>query len=147
MGTTSTTSALFNGNSRYSSDFQAVINRATAIASLPISQLNNQKTDIDDQTTAITALDGKFSALQTAVDGIGRALGGSSFTATVSDPSKVAVTLGDGAMEGSYSAEVLDAGAFAKPCEYVGTATWGWTGWSDKLLPVHGEDGQRKLSA
>ena len=32
MGTT--TSSIFNGNSRYSSDFQAVIDRATAIEGL-----------------------------------------------------------------------------------------------------------------
>lgn len=111
MGTT--TGALFNGTSRYSSDFQAVITRATAIASLPIRQLDNHKKELDDQTAAVTALDGKFGALQTAVDGIGRALGGASFAATVSDPAKVSVTLGDSAMEGNYSVEVLTAGAYA----------------------------------
>jgi flagellar capping protein FliD len=105
--------AIFNGNSRYSSDFQAVIDRATAIASLPITQLNNDKSALNDQSTALTGLDSKFSALQAAVGKIGDALGGASFDASVSDPSKVSVTLGDGAVEGNYSIEVLDPGAYA----------------------------------
>ena len=60
MSTTSTTSSsVFSGNSRYSADFQAVIDRTVAIASLPISQLNAQKTSLSDQPTALTGLDGK----------------------------------------------------------------------------------------
>jgi flagellar capping protein FliD len=114
MGTTSSaTSAIFNGNSRYSSDFAAVITRATAIASLPISQLKADQTGLSDQSTALTTLGSKFSALQTALDSISQAMGGSSFQSQVSDSSKVSVTLGDGAMEGNYSIEVVDAGAFA----------------------------------
>jgi flagellar hook-associated protein 2 len=119
MGTTS--SAIFNGTSRYSQDFQAIIDRATAIASLPISQLNNDKAKLTDQTTALTGLDSKFSALETAVEGIQQALGGSSFEATISDPSKVSATLGDGAMEGNYSIEILNAGAYATS---MTTASW-----------------------
>ena len=111
MGTTS--SAIFNGTSRYSQDFQAIIDRATAIASLPITLLNSDKAKLTDQTTALTGLDSKFSALETAVEGIQTALGGSSFEATISDPSKVSATLGDGAMEGNYSIEILNAGAYA----------------------------------
>src|SRR5215470_4831699 len=104
MGTT--TSAIFNGNSRYSQDFQAVIDRTTAIASLPITQMQNQKRDLTDQTTALTGLGDKFSKLQSAIDGITQSLGGSSFQASVSDPSKLSVTLSDGAVEGNYSIEV-----------------------------------------
>jgi flagellar hook-associated protein 2 len=116
--TTSTTSSsssstIFNGTSRYSSDFQAVIDRATAIASLPITQLNNQKSDLTDQSTALTGLDTKFAALQTALGQISDAVSGGSFSASVSDTSKVSATLGDGAVEGSYSIEVVDPGAYA----------------------------------
>jgi len=97
----------------FAQDFQAVIDRTVAIASLPISQLNNQKTALNDQTTALSGLDAKFLALQTAVDQIGQALGGGSFQASVSDSTKVSVTLGDGASEGSYSIQVVDPGAYA----------------------------------
>jgi flagellar hook-associated protein 2 len=119
--TPTTSSTVFNGNSRYSADFQAVIDRTVAIASLPISQLNAQKTDLSDQTTAMTGLDGKFNALQGAIDQITAAVGGSAFDASVSDTSKLSVTLGDGAQEGNYSVEVVDPGAYASS---LSTATW-----------------------
>jgi flagellar hook-associated protein 2 len=119
--TSSATSAIFNGNSRYSSDFAAVITRATAIASLPITQLKADKTELSDQATELTTIGDKFSAIQTAVDGISQAMGGSSFQSEISDSSKLSVTLGDGAMEGNYSIEVLDAGAYATS---MSTAAW-----------------------
>jgi len=119
--TTSTTSSLFNGNSRYAQDFQAVIDRSVAIASLPISQLDNQKTALSDQATALTAIDGKFSALQTAVASLGQALDGSTFQTIVSDPTVVSATPGEGAMEGDYSIQVNDVGAYASS---MTAATW-----------------------
>ena len=121
MSTTSTSNAIFSGNSRYSSDFQAVIDRTVAIASLPINQLKAQKTALQDQTTAMTSLDGKFNAVQTALDKISAAVGGSSFDASVSDSAKLSVTLGDGAQEGNYSVEVVDAGAYASS---LSTSAW-----------------------
>ena len=114
-------SAVFSGNSRYSTDFQAVIERTTAIASLPISQLNHDKTALNDQTTVITGLDTKFTALQTAIDNIAHAVGGASFESSVSDSSKVTVTLGDGAIEGNYAIEVVDPGAYASS---MSTTAW-----------------------
>ncbi|HWB86809.1 MAG TPA: flagellar filament capping protein FliD [Bryobacteraceae bacterium] len=111
MGTTSST--IFTGTSAYSQDFQNVIDRAVAIASLPINQLNDTKTSLTNQGTELTTLESKFSAVQTSVQGIEQALGGSSFEADVSDPSVVSATVGDGAMEGNYSIEVTDVGAYA----------------------------------
>ena len=113
MSTTSTTNAIFSGNSRYASDFQAVISRSVAIASLPITQLQSQQTALTDQTTAMSGLDTKFSALQTALDGITAAVGGASFESSVSDSSVLSVSLSDGAMEGNYSVQVVDPGAYA----------------------------------
>ena len=108
-----TTTGVFTGSSHFSQDFSNVVSRATAIASLPITQLNADKTKLTDQAGALTGLDGKFSALQTSLQGIADALSGSSFQADISDPSKVAITLGDGAMEGNYTIDVVDAGTYA----------------------------------
>lgn len=121
MSTTSTSSSVFSGNSRYSSDFQAVIDRTVAIASLPISQLKAQKTTLEDQTSAMTGLDSKFNAVQAALDNITAAVGGSSFDASVSDSAKLSVTLGDGAQEGNYSVQVVSAGAYASS---LSTSAW-----------------------
>jgi flagellar capping protein FliD len=111
MGTI--TNSIFSGNSRYSTDFQAVIDRAAAIASMPVTLLQTQKASLNDQTTALTGLGDAFSKLQAAVDGIAESLGGSSFQADISDPEKLSVTLGNGAVEGNYTVEVLHAGAYA----------------------------------
>ena len=122
MATSSTSSSsLFNGNSRYSADFQAVIDRTVAIASLPISQLKAQQTTLSDQTTALTGLDAKFNGLQSAVDQITAAVGGAAFEASVEDTSKLTATLGDGAQEGNYSVQVVDPGAYASS---MSTSTW-----------------------
>ncbi len=119
MGTTG--NAMFSGNSRYAQDFQTIISRAVSIASLPITQLNNQKTQLTNESTALSSLDAKFQALTGAVQGVENALGGSSFQATVSDSAKLSVTLGAGASEGTYSVNILNAGAYATS---LSTNTW-----------------------
>jgi flagellar hook-associated protein 2 len=117
MGTTSSTTpatgSTFTGSSAYSADFQNVINRAIAIASLPITVLTNHQTDLTDQQTEIQTLDTKFSAIQTAIQGISSAMGGSSFETTVSAPTIIAATTADGAAEGVYSILVGSIGSYA----------------------------------
>jgi flagellar hook-associated protein 2 len=119
--TSSASTSLFNGTSRYSSDFQAVINRSVAIASLPLTALESQKTELGNQQTELSGLIKKFSALQTAADQVAAAVGGASFESSVSDDSKVTVALTDGAAEGNYSVTVVDPGAYATS---LSTAKW-----------------------
>jgi flagellar hook-associated protein 2 len=106
-------SGIFTGSSQFSADFQNVISRATAIASLPITQLNTDKTNLSSQADALTGLDGKFKALQAAVQGIADSLTGSAFQATVSDPTKASVSVSTGAAEGDYTIDVVNAGVYA----------------------------------
>ncbi len=117
MGTTSGTSAIFKGTSAYSSDFANVIGRAVAIAQLPVTQLSNTKTELTSQSDELTKLDTKFTALQTAVQKIAAALGGSSFQTSVTSDNVastnvVDISVGDGAAEGVYSMNVTDIGAY-----------------------------------
>ncbi len=122
---TSGTSSIFNGTSRYSQDFQNVINRAVAIASLPITLLTNQQTALTDQSSELNTIDTKFTALQTAVQGIQDALNGSSFETTVSDPTVVSASVADGVQEGNYSIQVNNPGAYATS---LTTSTWDSSG-------------------
>ena len=122
---TSTTNSIFNGTSRYSQDFQNVINRAVAIASLPIQLLTGQQTALSSQSTELSTVDTKFTALQTAVQGIQDALNGSSFQAAISDPSVVSATMSDGATEGNYTIQVDNIGAYATS---LTTSTWDSSG-------------------
>ena len=102
----------FKGASTYSSDFQNVISRAVAIASLPLNLLTTQQTALTNQSNELTTLDTKFTALQTAVQNVDTALGGSSFQTDVSTPNVVDVNVADGAREGVYSINVKDIGAY-----------------------------------
>jgi len=110
MSTTSNT--IFSGTSRFSNDFQQVINRSVAIASLPISQLTNYKNALTDQAGAVASLNTKFSSLQTALQNLGSSTGLGSLTAAVSDAGIARVTLGVGASPASYSLEVVGLGGF-----------------------------------
>jgi flagellar hook-associated protein 2 len=102
----------FTGTSRYAQDFQNVINRAVAIASLPITLLNNRISTLNSQSAALTDLDSRFSGLSDAVGAITTAMGGASFSTEVSDPSIAGATVTSGAMEGVYSIEVTSLGAY-----------------------------------
>jgi flagellar hook-associated protein 2 len=102
----------FTGTSRYSQDFQNVINRSLAIAALPITLLNTQNATLNDQSSALTELQAKFNALSDAVDAITTATGTGSLATEVSDPSVASATVGEGAMEGVYSIEVTSLGAY-----------------------------------
>ena len=102
--------AIFTGTSRFSNDFQQVINRSVAIASLPISQLTNRKNALADQSGEVASLQTKFSSLQTALQNIGNSTGLSSLTAAVSDAGIARVSLGTGATPASYSLEVVSLG-------------------------------------
>ncbi len=110
MSTTSNT--IFSGTSRFTNDFQQVINRSVAIASLPISQLTNRKNALTDQAGAVTALTAKFSSLQTALQNLGSSTGLGSLNASVSDANTARVSLGTGASPASYSLEVVGLGGF-----------------------------------
>lgn len=117
MGTTS--SGIFTGSSAYSQDFQNLITRAVSIASLPITQLTNDKTALTNQNDELTTLNSKFAAVQSGIQGIGQAIS-SSFDTSISDPTVISATTGAGAIEGNYSILVSDAGAYSTML----TSTW-----------------------
>jgi flagellar hook-associated protein 2 len=105
---------------------------------LPITLLTNQQTTLTNQSTALTSIDTDFTALQTAVQGIQTALDGSSFQATISDPTIVSATVADGAQEGNYSISVTTPGAYATS---LTTSTWASSGGAATYtLVVNGAD-------
>jgi flagellar hook-associated protein 2 len=109
----STSNAIFTGSSQFASDLQNVVARAVKIASMPINLLTTQKTDLTNQSTALGTLDSQVAALQRSAQGIQNAMGGSSFQASISNPSLVSANLSNGVLEGNYSIEVQDIGAYA----------------------------------
>ena len=106
-----TTSSTFTGASAYSSDFQAVIQRAVAIRSLGLNSLSTSKAQLLAQTAAVNSLDSSFTNLQNAITAIGTSTGVSSLSSAVSTAGFVQPALSAGALPGSYSIEVTNLGA------------------------------------
>lgn len=102
---------IFTGSSTFAADFQSVITRAVAIASLPLHQYQNQKSDMTAQSAALTGLDGRFAALQTAVQNLDTATGPASFASTSSDVTSVKATIGSGALAGTFTVDVVSLGS------------------------------------
>jgi flagellar capping protein FliD len=95
----------FNGSSTYSSAFQQVITRAVAIASLPLQSLQQSVSTLTSQQSALSSVGANFNALQSAVQALSSATGGSP-TAQVSDPSAVTAAASAGALPGTYTIQV-----------------------------------------
>lgn len=105
----SSNSSIFTGSSRYSSDLQQVLQRSIAIASLPLDQLNNQLTTLQNRSSALDTLNGQFGALLTAVQGISTAA--DSTSTQVSDSSVLAAHSDSTTRAGSYAIHIVSAGA------------------------------------
>jgi flagellar hook-associated protein 2 len=84
-----------------------------SIASLPIDLLTAQQTTLSNQATELTTLDTDFAAVQTAIQSISDAMGGSGMNTSVSDPTVASVTVGDGAAPGAYTIDVSSIGSYA----------------------------------
>jgi flagellar capping protein FliD len=103
---------LFTGASRYSSDFQSIIDRAVRIASLPMMQIQSASERLRAESTALDTLNSKISSLKTALSGVGAALSGRSFMTTISDASILSATVSDAAREGMFEIEVTRLGSY-----------------------------------
>ena len=117
----SISNSVFKGTSAFSSDFANVISRAVTIAGLPIQVLTTNKAPLTTQSDAVTKLDTSFSLLQSAVQSVASALGGSAFQTSVSSNNVADVSVGDGAREGYYSMNVTSIGAYETS---MSTANW-----------------------
>lgn len=103
-------STMFSGASRYASDFEALIERAVAIASLPLAQLQTTKAELEAQSDAVEALETAFTSLQSAITSLETAGGISSYTTSVSNAAIASVSIGEGAMAATYTVEVTSLG-------------------------------------
>lgn len=108
----SASNTIFSGTSRYSNDFRQIIDRSVAIASLQLLQMRSQRTALNDQSTALSALNTRFASIRSAVNGLEQALGAGSYSVSNSDGAVVKAGLAGGAMEGTYSVEVLGIGSY-----------------------------------
>ena len=116
-------SPIFTGSSTYSNDFSQVITRAQKIASLPITLLQNQKTSLTAEQTALNKLNSSFSSLQASVIALGAAASDPNFTVGYTDLSVASATPTAGALPGIYAVEVVDIGSQASATSAAGAVT------------------------
>jgi flagellar hook-associated protein 2 len=79
------------GVSQFSSDFQSVLNRAVAIAQLPVTHLQNEDTTILQQETDLATFGTAVSAFQSSLAGLGALAANQGLVANSSDSSVVSV--------------------------------------------------------
>lgn len=107
------TTSIFTGNSNFSVDFQNVVTRTVAIASLPLSQMKADVKTLQSQSSELSSLTTAFASLQSAIDALGSSLGAGSFGAAVTDAAVVSANLSGTPLPGTFSVEVVDLGAYA----------------------------------
>jgi flagellar hook-associated protein 2 len=112
----------FTGTSTYSADFQAVLNRAVDIASLPMAAAQTEVSTLQSQQSALTSLDTSFTTLQTDIQNINSAVSGTP-SAQVSDTSALTATTSAGALNGTYTIQIDDTGSSTTTLSSAGLAT------------------------
>jgi flagellar hook-associated protein 2 len=117
------TPVTFNGQSKFSADFQNIIDRAVQLKSLQLNQLQTQQTTDQNQLSAVQSLDASFANLQSAISGLTSAIGSGSYAASVADPSVASVSLGSNATSGVYSLEVDSLGSTTQTVSVSGLNT------------------------
>ena len=100
----------FNGSSTFSADLNNQISHAVAVATLPITELQNQQTTLTGQQTELQTLGTDFKNLQNALDAVDSAVSSGSLAATVDTPTIASAAVGTGALAGSYAVTIVSLG-------------------------------------
>jgi flagellar hook-associated protein 2 len=92
----------FTGVSTFSEDFQTIMDRAVAIAQLPIEAMLNQQADLISKKQTLSTLGSKVQSLASAVESLGAQGTKKGLTATSSNTSKVAVSITTASSPATY---------------------------------------------
>src|SRR5688572_13570131 len=103
------TSPIFSGSSRYASDFASIIERSLAIASLPLTQLGNERAGLTAESAALTEISGQITSLRSAVWAVNDAK--SSLAPSISNGAIVNASTSESALPGTYKIEVVSVGS------------------------------------
>jgi flagellar hook-associated protein 2 len=111
----------FTGSSSFGPDLQNALNRAIAIASLPIQQMTADKQKIDDRATEVGTLSTLFSTVQTSPQSLASGSGSKVLAASVSDPTILQASITGSPLQGSYAIQVLDPGSSSSALSNAGS--------------------------
>jgi flagellar hook-associated protein 2 len=128
----------FTGISSFSGDFQTVLTRAVAIASLPLKALQNQEADILQKKGLLGSLSGAVEALGTSVAALGTTAHNRALVATSSNSATVSV-VNSGATSGAVYT-ISDISSVAKAASETSL-----TGYADSNAAAVSSTGTVKL--
>ncbi|HWY47358.1 MAG TPA: flagellar filament capping protein FliD [Bryobacteraceae bacterium] len=109
------------GGSTFGPDLQNALNRAIAIASLPIQQMTSEQQQIQAQSSELNTISGLFTTLQSDLQSFPTGSGSSGLAASVSDQTVLQANLTGSSLQGSYSIQVLDPGSSSTALSKAGS--------------------------
>jgi len=110
-----------NGSSSFAPDLQTALNRAVAIASLPIQQMTADQQKLSAQSNELNTISGLFTNLQSALQSFPSQSGASGLQASVSDQTVLQASLSGSPLQGSYTIQVLDPGSSSTALSNAGS--------------------------
>jgi flagellar hook-associated protein 2 len=119
MGTSAT--SLFTGSSQFASDLQGVITRAVNIATLPMTQTQQQVSTLQSQSSELSTISSDFVKLQSAIADIQSGAG--QYSGTSSNSAVASVSVSGTPMPGTYSIDVSSLGTYATAMSADGLST------------------------
>ncbi len=134
----SITPLTFTGVSTFSNDFQTILSREVAIASLPVKQAQNDQQTLTDKKSALTGLWSAVSGMASSLSALGQ-LGSGQALAVSTNSSNVNVSLASGAVAGTY--QITDITSLAAAA--IATGAQGYA--SESATAVTGGSGQVQL--
>lgn len=114
----------FTGVSSFSEDFQAIMTRATQIATLPVQQLQNQQANLLGRKQSLTDLNTRLQSLTSAVEKLGELGRERALSVTSSNTSRVTVINNGVTSATSYTiSEITSVARAASETFQTGLAT------------------------
>jgi flagellar hook-associated protein 2 len=110
------------GGSTFGPDLQNALNRAIAIASLPIQQMTAEQQQIQAQSSELNTISGLFTTLQSDLQSFPNGSGSSGLAASVSDQTILQANLTGSSLQGSYSIQVLNPGSSSTAVSHAGSS-------------------------
>ena len=103
----------FTGLSTFSNDYQTILNRATQIAQLPVTMLQNQDVDVLQKKTLLGNLNSAVGALVTSLSSLGTTAANRALSTTSSNPAAVTVANTGAAAPATYTINSVTSAAAA----------------------------------
>lgn len=115
---------VFTGVSQFSDDFQTILNRAAAIANIPLRALQNEQADLLNRKQLLAELRSAVAGLAGALEALGAAGRTRALSASSTNTARVTVTLNGATQAGSYTiSEITSVARAASETTASGYAT------------------------